>query len=50
MYGRQSQAANQAATMCNNVLKYDWPRYRYSKTLGAGAFGEVKRNKSHFMI
>jgi serine/threonine protein kinase len=36
-----NQAANQAVAMCNNVLKYDWPRYRYSKTLGAGAFGEV---------
>ena len=32
---------NQAAAVSHNALKYDWEKYRYIKTLGAGSFGEV---------
>ncbi len=32
---------NQTAAVSHNVLKYDWEKYRYIKTLGAGSFGEV---------
>ena len=29
------------AVVSNNVKKYDWVKYNYIKTLGAGSFGEV---------
>ena len=33
--------ANEAVGVTSNVGKYDWPKYSYIKTLGAGSFGEV---------
>ena len=32
---------NRAAAVSNEMLKYDWQEYRYIKTIGDGAFGEV---------